>query len=180
MDLSNDIVFLILSFLYPDDLQTISRFQQTCKANFGLVAKYFNIERAKNTPRVRINGIYIAPCKYWRPGFEEGAQFQPVHLVKYYRFLRFFKDNSCWMVTTPQEPSEVIRRPKNMKFGRYIIKESMLKILLDGGYILKFKIKKCRGRWSTINWQEYSYEDGDTFYYRLDYDKFYFSRVNSY
>lgn len=56
-------------------------------------------------PIVRYNGIYISHCHYIRQGLSENTFTQPIHLVYYYRYLRFFDNGSVLgMVTTESTP----------------------------------------------------------------------------
>ncbi|KAI5778507.1 hypothetical protein EDC01DRAFT_622468 [Geopyxis carbonaria] len=62
-------------------------------------------------PRVRYNGIYISTCNYHRPGGHAGHSLSwgtPVHIVTYYRYLRFYPDGTLLSLLTTHEPSEVV------------------------------------------------------------------------
>ena len=62
-------------------------------------------------PRIRFTGVYISTVNYTRSG---GASVTPstwgsqVHIVTYYRYLRFFRDGTCISLLTTHEPVEVI------------------------------------------------------------------------
>ena len=61
--------------------------------------------------RVRTDGVYICKVSYFRPGMTEGAFFQPIHLVTYYRYLRFFswRDRfAVLLLVTTEEPKRAI------------------------------------------------------------------------
>ncbi|ORX61315.1 hypothetical protein DM01DRAFT_1316000 [Hesseltinella vesiculosa] len=61
-------------------------------------------------PRLRFDGVYISTCHYIRPGSSENSWNQPVHLVTYYRYLRFFPDGTVVKHVTTAEPIVVVRR----------------------------------------------------------------------
>lgn len=62
-------------------------------------------------PRIRFTGVYISTVNYTRSG---GASVTPstwgsqVHIVTYYRYLRFFRDGTLISLLTTHEPVEVI------------------------------------------------------------------------
>ncbi|KAI9850338.1 MAG: hypothetical protein M1838_005843 [Thelocarpon superellum] len=65
----------------------------------------------RHRPRVRFAGIYISTVNYIRPGASAPTQTSwtaPVHIVTYYRYLRFFRDGTVFMLTTTTEPSDVV------------------------------------------------------------------------
>ena len=64
----------------------------------------------RQRPRIRFNGCYISTVNYIRPG---QASFQlrwdnPVHIVTYYRYLRFFRDGTLLSLVTTTEPADVV------------------------------------------------------------------------
>jgi F-box protein 9 len=65
----------------------------------------------QNQPRIRYTGVYISTVNYTRPGASSASQVSwntPVHIVTYYRYLRFFRDGTCVSLLTTTEPSEVV------------------------------------------------------------------------
>lgn len=65
----------------------------------------------RSRPRIRFNGCYISTVNYIRPGGSTSSQISwntPVHIVTYYRYLRFFRDGSCVSLLTTSEPIEVV------------------------------------------------------------------------
>jgi len=62
-------------------------------------------------PRIRFTGVYISTVNYTRSG---GASVTPsnwgsqVHIVTYYRYLRFFRDGTVISLLTTHEPIEVV------------------------------------------------------------------------
>ena len=62
-------------------------------------------------PRIRFTGVYISTVNYTRPGGASVSQVtwnSPVHIVTYYRYLRFFRDGTCISLLTTSEPIEVV------------------------------------------------------------------------
>ncbi|KAI6712131.1 hypothetical protein JHW43_005326 [Diplocarpon mali] len=62
-------------------------------------------------PRVRFNGCYISTVNYQRAGQASQSQVtwhSPVHIVTYYRYLRFFRDGTVISLLTTHEPAEVV------------------------------------------------------------------------
>ncbi|KAK6536710.1 hypothetical protein TWF281_000930 [Arthrobotrys megalospora] len=63
-------------------------------------------------PRIRYNGIYISTCTYLRQGHQAASSLAlstvPVHMVTYYRYLRFFPSGFAIHLLTPAEPSDVV------------------------------------------------------------------------
>lgn len=65
----------------------------------------------RSRPRIRFNGCYISTVNYIRPGASTSSQISwntPVHIVTYYRYLRFFRDGSCVSLLTTAEPGDVV------------------------------------------------------------------------
>ncbi|KUJ24651.1 F-box protein pof7 [Mollisia scopiformis] len=62
-------------------------------------------------PRIRFNGFYISTVNYIRPGQASASQVtwnSPVHIVTYYRYLRFFRDGTVISLLTTDEPADVV------------------------------------------------------------------------
>lgn len=65
----------------------------------------------QHRPRIRFNGCYISTVNYVRPGASSPTQISwntPVHIVTYYRYLRFFRDGTCISLLTTNEPVDVV------------------------------------------------------------------------
>lgn len=99
-------------------------------------------------PRVCFNGCYISKTSYIRYG-ERSFQdqfYRPVHLIEYYRYLRFFSDGTILMLTTADEPQYTVHklhnknRPDIMK-GHFRFNNDMVNIVLK-----KNEDKKQLGR----------------------------------
>ncbi|KAI9870653.1 MAG: hypothetical protein M1830_003993 [Pleopsidium flavum] len=73
----------------------------------------------RTRPRIRFNGCYISTVNYVRPGASSPTQISwntPVHIVTYYRYLRFFRDGTAVSLLTTAEPADVVH---------YLTKENM-------------------------------------------------------
>ncbi|KAJ5103181.1 hypothetical protein N7532_003710 [Penicillium argentinense] len=63
-------------------------------------------------PRIRYTGIYISTVNYMRAGaasaFQNVSWNSPIHIVTYYRYLRFYPDGSVISLLTTTEPVDVV------------------------------------------------------------------------
>ena len=93
-----------------------------------------------NRPRLRFNGCYISTVNYIRPGGNTASQVTwntPVHIVTYYRYLRFFRDGRCASLLTTNEPLDVVH---------HLTKENMHN--RHAGGLPSAVMNNClRGRW---------------------------------
>ena len=90
--------------------------------------------------RLRFNGCYISTVNYIRPGGNSASQITwntPVHIVTYYRYLRFFRDGTCVSLLTTTEPADVVH---------YITKENT-HVHHAGGLPSSVMNHALRGRW---------------------------------
>lgn len=65
----------------------------------------------RRRPRIRFNGCYISTVNYIRQGQSSGNHItwnSPVHIVTYYRYLRFFRDGTVISLLTTAEPADVV------------------------------------------------------------------------
>ncbi|KAI9701872.1 MAG: hypothetical protein M1836_001216 [Candelina mexicana] len=65
----------------------------------------------RTRPRIRFSGCYISTVNYVRPGASSATQISwnsPVHIVTYYRYLRFFRDGTAVSLLTTSEPADVV------------------------------------------------------------------------
>lgn len=65
----------------------------------------------RDRPRIHYNGVYISTCNYVRQGQASATAVSwnsPVHIVTYYRFLRFYPDGTCISLLSTDEPSMVV------------------------------------------------------------------------
>ncbi|KAJ9300134.1 hypothetical protein DTO271G3_2251 [Paecilomyces variotii] len=63
-------------------------------------------------PRIRFTGVYISTVNYTRPGatsaYSTVSWNTPIHIVTYYRYLRFYRDGTVISLLTTTEPVEVV------------------------------------------------------------------------
>lgn len=108
---------------------------------FALSPTYPTYRRMLQTrPRLRFNGCYISTVNYIRPGGNTASQVTwntPVHIVTYYRYLRFFRDGRCASLLTTNEPIDVVH---------HLTKENMH--ARHAGGLPSAVMNNClRGRW---------------------------------
>ncbi|KAL4896880.1 hypothetical protein BDV59DRAFT_79797 [Aspergillus ambiguus] len=63
-------------------------------------------------PRIRFTGIYISTVNYTRPGaasaYQNVSWNSPIHIVTYYRYIRFYRDGTVIYLLTTEEPLNVV------------------------------------------------------------------------
>ncbi|OKL55606.1 hypothetical protein UA08_09029 [Talaromyces atroroseus] len=63
-------------------------------------------------PRIRFTGVYISTVNYTRPGgassYANAAWNDPIHIVTYFRYLRFYPDGSVISLLSTTEPMDVV------------------------------------------------------------------------
>lgn len=74
-------------------------------------------------PRIRFSGVYISTVNYTRPGGASATistWSNHIHIVTYYRYLRFFRDGTCISLLTTNKPTDVIHHltAENLTFAR--------------------------------------------------------------
>jgi F-box protein 9 len=65
----------------------------------------------RSRPRIRFGGCYISTVNYLRSGQASAnatTWHSPVHIVTYYRYLRFYRDGTCVSLLTTAEPADVV------------------------------------------------------------------------
>lgn len=66
----------------------------------------------QSQPRIRFTGVYISTVNYTRPGatssFQTVSWNSPIHIVTYYRYLRFYPDGSVLSLLSTTEPVDVV------------------------------------------------------------------------
>ncbi|KAK9464805.1 hypothetical protein V1512DRAFT_267484, partial [Lipomyces arxii] len=147
-------------------------------------------------PRIMFNGIYISSCNYQRYGRADSWNV-PIHIVTYYRYLRFYPDGTIISMLTTREPIEIVP-----EFHRHLIRRDMFngtwRMSIDGRvriesqapvvkyiFLQELDVKSSgRGRHNRLSWVGFwslNQATGDRFEFSLTRDKpFYFSRVLSY
>ncbi|RDA82811.1 hypothetical protein CP532_1369 [Ophiocordyceps camponoti-leonardi (nom. inval.)] len=82
----------------------------------------------RRRPRIRFNGCYISTVNYVRPGHHSAsaapaawAGSSPVHIVTYYRYLRFFRDGSLISLLTTVHPADIVHQltPDQLRLHRH-------------------------------------------------------------
>lgn len=120
-------------------------------------------------PRIRYNGIYISTCHYTRPGVREESLdwTSPIHLVTYFRFLRFFPSGECLSLLTPAQPREVVHsivpgtKLKGVQKGRWSMTRSgQVSIEANGPsnylFFMELQIRSSsRGRQNKLAWTKF-------------------------
>lgn len=124
------------------DLSSLTLYSQLPTTNpFTTSEAYPTYKHMLHTrPRLRFNGCYISTVNYIRPGGNTASQATwntPVHIVTYYRYLRFFRDGTCAHLLTTTEPSDVVH---------YLTKENLHSH--HAGGLPSSVMNHClRGRW---------------------------------
>ncbi|CDO96266.1 unnamed protein product [Kluyveromyces dobzhanskii CBS 2104] len=65
----------------------------------------------KERPYIKFHGVYISVVNYLRHGsIPEGSSslLNPIHMITYYRYLRFYPNGKCMRLLTTDEPSVVV------------------------------------------------------------------------
>lgn len=66
----------------------------------------------RDKARIQLHGVYTSKTSYFRHG-ENSFQdqfYRPMHLIEYYRYVRFFADGRAYMLTTPEAPAAIVPR----------------------------------------------------------------------
>lgn len=144
LNLPDDLLLRILKSLSTIHAPSIDQLAQTCRKMY-LISRHPDLWRhmalqaeARSSPnlpypfypsyrdlfllrpRIRTDGIYISKITYFRSGISENSMNNPVHLVTYYRYLRFFGASEgytvWWLVSSKPPPGviESLRNPKRM------------------------------------------------------------------
>ncbi|KAL9046580.1 MAG: hypothetical protein Q9214_000616 [Letrouitia sp. 1 TL-2023] len=103
----------------------------------------------RSRPRIRFNGCYISTVNYPRPGAPTQSQLTwntPVHIVTYYRYLRFFHDGTCVSLLTTEHPTDVVQYLTKENMHSHHNRESMLP-----STVMRHAL---RGRWRLSGFEE--------------------------
>lgn len=149
-------------------------------------------------PRIRFNGIYISTCHYTRPGVREESLTWtvPVHLVTYFRYLRFFPEGHCLTLLTTVEPKDVVHdltfdtKMRGVQTGKWMLtKAGALSIQANGParyvFTMELQVKSSsRGKQNKLTWKGFygvHPQTAEVTNFNLKNDKsYYYSRVKSY
>ncbi|KAL2441098.1 hypothetical protein ABEF95_011948 [Exophiala dermatitidis] len=104
-----------------DDEEGNSRYSIVTESSFPKDTVWRDVFH--NYPRIRFSGVYISTVNYTRPGGASATAntwTNPIHIVTYYRYLRFFRDGTCISLLTTNEPIEVVHHltPENLNYVR--------------------------------------------------------------
>jgi F-box protein 9 len=83
----------------------------------------------RSRPRLRFGGCYISTVNYTRAGGNTTNTLTwgaPVHVVTYFRYLRFFRDGSCISLLTTSEPVDVVHHMTRSNLHAHHAAGSML------------------------------------------------------
>ncbi|RKP35810.1 hypothetical protein BJ085DRAFT_12245, partial [Dimargaris cristalligena] len=237
-ELPRELQVIILRHLLVMDLASVSRFAQVCQTFRALTQEtalwrwaceyvfsspaleitdgaakpssggIANDARRRIIDRGSIRGVYVSTCYYARPGRTENTWYQPVHMVTYYRYMRFYRDGRCLKWLTTDEPKKAIKalkwdplgimsigsRRKGLMYGTYAVSTQgqLWAVVCDPDrptltFFIHAQAKSSaqRGRHNKLNWLSYAsmnlkYPDEVVTYSLTDFRPFYFSRVRSY
>ncbi|SCU87182.1 LAFA_0E05226g1_1 [Lachancea sp. 'fantastica'] len=177
-------------------LNGLSNLQVLEQAIWGSDYKRMLQERAY----VKFQGCYISVVNYLRHGVNpEGSLslVRPVHMITYYRYLRFYPDGTCLRLVSTDEPSLVVRHfrrehaVKHAELCKWFCSIdddfSVLTIRRSNEkYRFEETLKICSHglrRYHRLNWirSEAYQENGDRIDFSMQKEKpFSFSRVNTY
>lgn len=97
----------------PQQLAPLDPYPVTSSSIPDLTPSRYHTYRAqfRHRPRLRFGGCYISTVNYTRPGAsaqDRKTWNSPIHIVTYYRYLRFFRDGTCISLQTTAEPADVV------------------------------------------------------------------------
>lgn len=100
-------------FLSPQELDRRRREESEADTHAFLESLYMSSWQRmfRLRPRIRFNGCYISTVNYIRSGQASANQstwYSPVHIVTYYRYLRFFRDGTVISLLSTTEPADVV------------------------------------------------------------------------
>ena len=97
-------------------------------------------QMVRTRPRLRFNGCYISTVNYTRAGGTNTNSLTwgaPIHVVTYFRYLRFFRDGTCISLLTTSEPVDVVHHLTKANLHHH-----------HSGYMPSSVMKDAlRGRW---------------------------------
>lgn len=154
-------------------------------------------------PRVRQHGTYIASCQYTQQGLsEENVWVRVLHVVEFYRYLRFFPNGQCLSMLTTDTPADVVHqlvpglRAKGLAAGRWrllpgaadatVVVEDLHDATLPGyRFQMTLHLHASPGRWHKLDLIEHASLNLHTgevlpFPRQKHLRPFYFSRVRGY
>ncbi|GMH33818.1 hypothetical protein BSKO_01652 [Bryopsis sp. KO-2023] len=94
-------------------------------------------------PHLRFDGLFISRNTYLRTGIAEWRVKNPVHMVAYFRYLRFYPDGRVLYRTSPEKPTKVSRSMKSWETSRKLSLSSDVSGVLCGKYRIKDDLLSC-------------------------------------
>lgn len=158
------------------------------------------IDMIKTRPYIKFDGVYISTVNYLRYGSNvenSSSLLNPVHMITYYRYYRFYPDGNVLRLLTTEEPNHVVKyfqrddKPKDSdlcrwslgfedNFGRVTITRHTEKYTFHEILTIRKQGKKIHQRLKWVNSQVEDLE-GNLSECSLRNEKpFYFSRVRSF
>ncbi|KAL6945314.1 hypothetical protein ACO0QE_002764 [Hanseniaspora vineae] len=152
----------------------------------------------RERPFMKFEGIYISVNNYLRHGsIPEGSSslLNPIHMITYYRYFRFFSNGTVLRFVTSEEPQAIVKKfnenlkdIQTCKWSINVEDPSLLTIERHSAkytYIEQFQIANQNKfkRHNKLKWIESYFldKDGEKIVYNLKNEKpFVFSRVRSY
>ncbi|CAL9732777.1 F-box protein Hrt3p [Monosporozyma unispora] len=158
------------------------------------------ISMIKTRPFIKFQGVYISVVNYLRYGTNaEGSSslLNPVHMITYYRYFRFYEDGTVLRLLATDEPAHIVKhfdkdkKPKNSEicrwglgfddnFGKLTVTRSNSKYIFRETLTIKKQGNKIHQR---LKWVSSNVEnnEGEISECSLRNEKpFYFSRVKSF
>ena len=138
------------------------------------------------TPHLRFDGMYISVCRYIRAGLAIDCLNAPVHVVQYYRYIRFYQDHSCLVRLSNDHPSKLVSalsQPNLERNGSWALDDDILSISIRDNEIftMKLHLKRIKKRFNRLEWIDYVCHTGiEDYQIPLRNERaFKFSKVNS-
>ncbi|RIA95548.1 hypothetical protein C1645_471063 [Glomus cerebriforme] len=186
--LPNELIVCILhQLIIRGDVTSLERFALACKKFFLLsreTSLWRNLcektYRDKNLSLAASNALMEEYVKLYyhndwkkmyieRPGSAENTWNQPIHLVTYYRYIRFYSDGTCIALLTTNEPINVVKnfgpdyKSKNFMNGKWELSDNHILMIQAKDHNLPkftfhliFDLKSThRGRHNKLTWIEY-------------------------
>lgn len=158
----------------------------------------------KERPYIKFQGTYISVVNYLRHGaVQEGSSslINPIHMITYYRYFRFYPNGKCLRLVTTEEPNVIVRQfsienHSEMKesdicswslsldhsFGRLLVRRTRKKDMIHFQEELDI-VNQGHKRFSKLKWVQSigTKSDGTMMQFSLKKEKpFVFSRVRAY
>lgn len=129
--------------------------QRACVEAFAHTSFQENVKRARfcyqgswrkmfiERPHLRYNGLYISRNTYLRTGITEWRVKNPVHLVAYFRYIRFYPGGNFIYRTSPEKPNRISRLMKIPMGSSRRMLSTDASGLLEGRYGCKEDLLCC-------------------------------------